>query len=120
MTSNRDRFLMGKRQLLGFLSSMTPEMAVTMMGRLFSLNENLFSIMSRIVQHMRMYHSGKSIAQIFAPKSRDESAWHETSSKIADDAIMCLTQKSADVVVMDISHKIRKQPFVMRFNKPEY
>ncbi|KAM3433392.1 hypothetical protein MY4824_006042 [Beauveria thailandica] len=33
---------------------------------------------------------------------------------------MCLTQKSADVVVMDISHKIRKQPFVMRFNKPEY
>ncbi|KAM3564644.1 hypothetical protein ARSEF4850_001777 [Beauveria asiatica] len=33
---------------------------------------------------------------------------------------MCLTQKSADVVVMDISHKIRKQPFVMRFNKLEH
>ncbi|OAA44660.1 hypothetical protein BBO_04143 [Beauveria brongniartii RCEF 3172] len=32
---------------------------------------------------------------------------------------MCLTQKSADIIAMDISHKIRKQPFVMRFNKLE-
>ncbi|KAM3510038.1 hypothetical protein MY10362_000282 [Beauveria mimosiformis] len=32
---------------------------------------------------------------------------------------MCLTQKSADMIAMNISHKIRKQPFVMRFNKLE-
>ncbi|EJP69581.1 uncharacterized protein BBA_01546 [Beauveria bassiana ARSEF 2860] len=58
-------------------ASMLPEMAVTIMERLFLLNEDLLSIMSRIVQHMRMYQSGKSIAQILAPKSRDESPWHQ-------------------------------------------
>ncbi|PMB70607.1 hypothetical protein BM221_003061 [Beauveria bassiana] len=52
-------------------------MAVTIMEQLFLLNENLLSIMSRIVQHMRMYQSGKNIAQILAPKSRDESPWHQ-------------------------------------------